>query len=77
MRKNGTSTNRVMSLTRKRCIMYSLCLPVPHFSQLFVNLTSSFLRISENIFQIWSKSVGYAKLLGRFECSCSCINELF
>ena len=62
----GTSANRVISLLHTRCILYSLCLPVHHFSQLSVNLTS-FLRISENISQIWSKSVGYAKLLGRFE----------
>ena len=62
----GTSANRVISLPHTRCILYSLCLPVPHFSQLSVNLTS-FLRISENIFQIWSKSVGYEKLSGRFE----------
>ena len=61
----GTSANRVISLLHTRCILYSLCLPVHHFSQLSVNLTS-FLRISENISQIWSKSVGYAKLLGRF-----------
>ena len=46
-----TSANRVISLPHTRCILYSLCLPVPHFSQLSVNLTS-FLRISENIFQI-------------------------
>ena len=56
----GTSANRVISLPHSRCILYSLCLPVPHFSQLSVNLT-------ENIFQIWSKSVGYEKLSGRFE----------
>ena len=62
----GTSANRVISLLHTRRILYSLCLPVHHFSQLSVNLTS-FLRTSENIFQIWSKSVGYAKLLGRLE----------
>ena len=62
----GTSANRVIRLPHTRCILYSLCLPVPHFSQLSVNLTS-FLRISENIFQIWSNSVGYEKLSGRFE----------
>ena len=62
----GTSVNRVISLPHTRCILYSLCLAVPHFSQLSVNLTS-LLRISENIFQIWSKSVGYEKLSGRFE----------
>ena len=62
----GTSANRVIRLPHTRCILYSLCLPVPHFSQLSVNLTS-FLRTSENIFQIWSKSVGYEKLSGRFE----------
>ena len=57
----GTSANRVISLPHTRCILYSLCLPVPHFSQLPVKLTS-FLRISENIFQICSKSVVYKKL---------------
>ena len=62
----GTSANRVISLLHTRCILYSLCLPVHHFSQLSVNL-KSFLRISKNISHIWSKSVGYAKLLGRFE----------
>ena len=62
----GTIANRVISLPHTRCILYSLCLPVSHFSQLSVNLTS-FLGISENIFQIWSESVGYEKLSGRFE----------
>ena len=46
-----TSVNRVISLPHTRCILHSLCLPVPNFSQLSVNL-ASFLRISENIFQI-------------------------
>ena len=62
----STSVNRVISLPHTRCILYSLCLSVPHFSQLSVNVTS-FWRISENIFQIWSKSFGYEKLSGRFE----------
>ena len=57
----GTSANRVISVSHTRCILYSLCLPVSHFSQLSGNL-ASYLRISENIFQIWSKSVGYEKL---------------
>ena len=57
----GTSANRVISVPHTRCILYSLCLPVSHFSQLSDNL-ASYLSISENIFQIWSKSVGYEKL---------------
>lgn len=62
----GKGANRVISLLHTKKLYSAFTVPVPHFNQLSVNVTS-FLRISENTFQIWSKSVGYEKLSGRFE----------